>query len=76
MVTATLMRPSKVSTPPKPQFTNRICPRCGGRLFFGSEFQGVRLRYFLECINCARTFDDQGRLASYYAGEQRVRVVW
>ncbi len=42
------------------------CPRCGGRLFLGSEFQGRRLLYFWECsLGCSRQFDMNVRLIAH-----------
>ena len=38
------------------------CPRCGGRLFLESDYLGLRLQYYMGCLNCARQFELSGKL--------------
>ena len=51
------------------------CPRCEGRLFMDSEFQGRRLLYYWECsLGCSRQWDLNGKPRSYIVSGRRVRV--
>ena len=53
-----------------------ICPHCGGRLFQDNEYVRGRLFYFMECINCSRTFDEHGSPLYHSTGKRRARVIW
>ncbi len=58
-----------------PSRIETVCPHCAGRLFREPEdYPGTRTSCFMQCVNCARCFDEDGNALAYYATRRRVRV--